>query len=93
MSFINGWKITDTDRLPPGTDRMAIVRPLVDAFSMLAFQEGLIHGDPHPGNVFAEHVEADSKGPARVRAVLLDWGIVQRMSPAERAGAARWVLA
>lgn len=91
MGFIEGWKITNLDRLPPGTDREALVKPLVDAFALLVFDEGLIHGDPHPGNVFAEPV--DGPGGRRIRAALLDWGIVQRMSKAERTGAARWVLA
>jgi len=92
MAFIEGWKITDVDKLPAGTDREAICLPLVDAFAALAFEVGLIHGDPHPGNVFAESLGGDGKEPRRFRAALLDWGIVQRMDPAARAGAARWVV-
>jgi len=88
MAFIDGWKITDVERLPPGTDREALARPLVDAFALLVFQEGLIHGDPHPGNVFVEQLPN-----GRLRAALLDWGIVQRMTPKERVSAARWVVA
>lgn len=93
MAFIEGWKITEVDRLPLGTDRAAICWPLVDAFATLAFEIGLIHGDPHPGNVFAEAVPAGPDGPRRIRAALLDWGIVQRLTLAERVGAARWIVA
>lgn len=90
MNFINGWKITDVDRLPFGTDRSKLSSDLVEAFAMLAFQEGLIHGDPHPGNVFVEPLE---DGSDSVRACLLDWGIVKSMERNERTAAARWVVA
>ena len=49
MVFIEGWKITDVDKMPYGTDRETMARNLVHAFAVLVFQEGLIHGDPHPG--------------------------------------------
>lgn len=49
MVFIEGWKITDLDRMPYGADRETLARDLVHAFALLVFQEGLIHGDPHPG--------------------------------------------
>ena len=49
MVFIEGWKITDLDRMPYGADREGLARQLVSAFALLVFQEGLIHGDPHPG--------------------------------------------
>lgn len=93
MGFIEGWKITDASKLPLGTDREAICGPLVDAFSALVFEIGLIHGDPHPGNVFTEVVPGEDGKPTRYRAALLDWGIVQRMNEKERRGAARWVIA
>mmetsp|Transcript_146786 Transcript_146786/g.471230 ORF Transcript_146786/g.471230 Transcript_146786/m.471230 type:complete len:1429 (+) Transcript_146786:147-4433(+) len=88
MAFIEGFKITDVGKLPAGANREAIARPLVDAFAALAFEEGLIHGDPHPGNIFVEQLPGGELRPA-----LLDWGIVQRMTLEEREGAARWVLA
>ena len=50
MVFIEGWKITDLDRMPYGADRETLARNLVHAFALLVFQEGLIHGDPHPGS-------------------------------------------
>eukprot|EP00435_Cladocopium_sp_Y103_P020679 s1269_g5.t1 len=53
MVFIEGWKITDLDRMPYGADREGLARNLVHAFALLVFQEGLIHGDPHPGVALA----------------------------------------
>lgn len=87
MRFVEGWKVTATERLPPGTDREALGKAIIEAFAGLVFDEGLIHGDPHPGNIFVEQV---GEG---VRPVFLDWGIVKRLSPEERAALARWVVA
>lgn len=90
MVFIEGWKITDLDRMPYGADREGLARNLVHAFALLVFQEGLIHGDPHPGNVFVEQVPGgDAK---QVRPVLLDWGIVKRLTHEERLAAAKWII-
>jgi len=43
MVFIEGWKITDLDRMPYGADREGLARNLVHAFALLVFEEGLIH--------------------------------------------------
>lgn len=97
MEFIEGWKITDVARLPPGTDRAALARQVLEAFALLTFDEGLIHGDLHPGNVFVEPVESsslpDSANKAGVRPVLLDWGIVKALSLEERTAVARLLTA
>ncbi|CAK9042793.1 unnamed protein product [Durusdinium trenchii] len=91
MVFIEGWKITDLDRMPYGADRETLARDLVHAFALLVFQEGLIHGDPHPGNVFVEPVPGSSNG-TKVRPVLLDWGIVKHIDQDERYAAAKWIV-
>ena len=75
MAFIEGWKITDLDRMPYGADREGLARNLVHAFALLVFEEGLIHGDPHPGNVFVQQVPG-GKNAKEVRPVLLDWGFL-----------------
>jgi len=90
MRFIEGCKITQTDRLPLGVDMQALMSTLVEAFAMLMFEAGLVHGDPHPGNIF---VEQTGEGPDSIRPVLLDWGIVRRLSPEERTKLAKWVVA
>jgi len=91
MVFIEGWKITDLDRMPYGADREGLARNLVHAFALLVFEEGLIHGDPHPGNVFVQQVPG-GKNAKEVRPVLLDWGIVKRLTVEERLAAAKWII-
>jgi len=88
MEFIEGWKVTDTERMPEGTDVAAFAMKLLDAFAVLVFNEGLIHGDPHPGNIFAAQSEDGSVHP-----VLLDWGLAKELTQEERFHTARWVIA
>lgn len=90
MHFVEGWKLTEVERLPPGTDRETMGSQLMEAFALLIFQEGLIHGDLHPGNVFVEQVR---DGPQGLRPVVLDWGISRRVTPAEQKAMAKWVVA
>lgn len=93
MAFIEGWKITQLHHLPPATDREALASTLVDAWAYLAFEEGLIHGDPHPGNIFVQPAPVDGDAQQHVRPVFLDWGIVKRADVAERNAMARAVVA
>jgi len=88
MEFIEGWKITEVDRLPAGTDVAALGTQILEAFAVLLFKEGLIHGDPHPANIFVEPT-----GDGHVRPVLLDWGIVRELTPEERLHCARYIIA
>jgi predicted unusual protein kinase regulating ubiquinone biosynthesis (AarF/ABC1/UbiB family) len=90
MDFIDGWKITEVHRWPAGVDRQDLAMRLVEAFGFLTFQEGLIHGDPHPGNVF---VQVPDLNPQKARPVLLDWGLVQQVNKSERLAMARWAVA
>jgi len=88
MEFIEGWKVTDVDKLPPGTDVAGLAKQILEAWSLLVFQEGLVHGDPHPGNIFVESCKDGG-----VRPVLLDWGITKELTPEERLHVARWMIA
>ena len=62
----------------PQDDRSALGAALVQNFLTLAFDHGLVHADPHPGNY------AFRRGPEGVRVVLYDYGCVQRLSDRER---------
>lgn len=90
MHFVEGWKITEIDKFPAGADLEAVGYQLWEAFAMLALEEGLIHGDPHPGNIFVETAGPHSHD---LRPVFLDWGIVRRMREPERVALAKWVIA
>lgn len=88
MQFIDGWKITETERLPASVDRESLASSIVEAWALLCFRHGLIHGDPHPGNVFVEHTPDGG-----VRPVLLDWGMAKRLTPEQQVLLAKLVVA
>ncbi len=69
MEFIAGTKISQID--VKQHDREALARHIVDASFRQLFEDGLFHGDPHPGNILV--LEGD-------RIALLDFGMVGRLT-------------
>jgi len=69
-----------------GTDVRSVCNELVDACGVLVFKAGLLHGDPHAGNVSVMRRE---DGPG-VMPVLLDWGMFYKMSEDERLSMCRF---
>jgi aarF domain-containing kinase len=59
-----------------------LLQALTDAYGSMIFGSGIIHGDPHPGNIF---VQEDGT------VVLLDCGQVKEINTAQRLGLARVV--
>ncbi len=67
MEFINGIKITDcTAMQESGISPSAVARLLNDVYAEQIFRLGMLHADPHPGNLFVQ------PGP---KLVLLDHGL------------------
>ena len=73
MRWVAGEKISVVSPLLTKRPRVFrdCVTALVDAHACLLFHGGLVHMDPHPGNVLID-VRADAAVP-----VLLDWGMHQ----------------
>ncbi|MGQ0508185.1 MAG: ABC1 kinase family protein [Myxococcaceae bacterium] len=69
MEFLQGTKISQIDLKKH--DRDVISRNLVDVSFRMLFEDGLFHGDPHPGNILV--LENDV-------IALLDFGVVGRLS-------------
>jgi ubiquinone biosynthesis protein len=69
MERVNGKKLSDIDAREH--DRHALARHIIDASFQQLFEDGLFHGDPHPGNMFV--LEGD-------RLALIDFGLVGRLS-------------
>ena len=73
MEFINGIKITDrTALLDAGISPSAVARLLNEVYAEQIFRLGMLHADPHPGNLFVQ------SGP---RLVLLDHGLTVPLKP------------
>ena len=60
------------------SERAALGTALVQNFLALAFDHGLVHADPHPGNY------AFRRSSSGIQVVLYDYGCVQRLSSRER---------
>nr|WP_301338546.1 AarF/ABC1/UbiB kinase family protein [Myxococcus xanthus] len=69
MEFIRGVKLNPAELSEP--ERKAIAQNILDASFRQLFEDGLFHGDPHPGNLLLleDH-----------RLALLDFGVVGRLS-------------
>jgi predicted unusual protein kinase regulating ubiquinone biosynthesis (AarF/ABC1/UbiB family) len=62
----------------------AVVATLIEIYVQMMLVDGLFHADPHPGNILVD---------ARGRVVLLDFGMVVRVSQPQRLALIRTVLA
>jgi len=78
MEYVEGIKANDYKKLDDlGIDRKLVARRIIEAFCQMVFKDGLIHGDPHPGNIL---VSEDAS------ITLIDFGSVVELSPVLRQG-------
>lgn len=82
MEFIRGVKISHAELSPE--DRREVAGHILDASFRQLFEDGLFHGDPHPGNILV--LEGN-------RLALLDYGVVGRLSRAMQETLVMLVLA
>jgi predicted unusual protein kinase regulating ubiquinone biosynthesis (AarF/ABC1/UbiB family) len=76
MEFVGGVGISDHGSLTAaGIDLSAVAQKLNDVFADGLFNHGVLHADPHPGNL---RVQAGPEGP---RLVLLDHGLTMDLEP------------
>jgi len=89
MTFLHGFKITDTEQLALfNVDKSALVKRVVHAYSTQIYVDGLANVDPHAGNLM---VSISDDGTARP--VLLDFGMVVTLSDKQRLGYCKLVNA
>jgi predicted unusual protein kinase regulating ubiquinone biosynthesis (AarF/ABC1/UbiB family) len=86
MDFLEGVRISDRDGLAAaGIDPGKVAETLNDAFADGLFRRGVLHADPHPGNLLVQ------PGPDGPRLVLLDHGLTMDLEPSFVATLARMV--
>ena len=77
MELIEGIKVTDREALvSAGIEPRSVAELLNDAFADQLFRRGVLHADPHPGNLLVQ------PGPDGPHLVLLDHGLTLALDPA-----------
>ncbi len=78
MDYVEGIKANDYKKLDElDIDRKLVARRIIEAFCQMVFKDGLIHGDPHPGNIL---VNDDAS------ITMIDFGSVVELNPIIRQG-------
>ena len=88
MDFVEGVKISDREALVAvSIDPSEVAETLNDVFADGLFRRGILHADPHPGNLLVQ------PGPDGPRLVLLDHGLTMGLEPSFVATLAQMVSA
>ena len=74
LDFVEGTRLNDVTA-EAGFDTERIARNIIESAFRQLFEDGLFHGDPHPGNVLVQ---------AGNRLALLDFGLVGRLTRAQQ---------
>ena len=76
MELAEGVKITDRQGLlDAGIDPQQVAKLLIDVYAEQLFERGVLHADPHPGNLL---VQPGPEGPVLV---ILDHGLTMAVPP------------
>ncbi len=80
-------KITDYAGITAaGIDRGEVARRLLDTYLKQIFEDGFVHADPHPGNLFVTPLGAENDPPRKWRLTFVDFGMTARVPEGVREG-------
>ena len=73
-------KITDYDALTAaGIPRRDVAKKLLDTYLKQIFEDGFVHADPHPGNLFVTPLGEAGESPRRWKLTFVDFGMTARV--------------
>ena len=73
-------KITDyADITAAGIDRGEVAERLLGTYLQQIFEDGFVHADPHPGNLFVTPLPSEDDGPVKWQLTFVDFGMVARV--------------
>lgn len=73
-------KITDYAEITrAGIERGEVAKKLLDTYLKQIFEDGFVHADPHPGNLFVTPLGADEESPRRWKLTFVDFGMTARV--------------
>jgi predicted unusual protein kinase regulating ubiquinone biosynthesis (AarF/ABC1/UbiB family) len=73
-------KITDyADITAAGIDRGEVAERLLETYLQQIFEDGFVHADPHPGNLFVTPLPREEGEPVKWQLTFVDFGMVARV--------------
>jgi predicted unusual protein kinase regulating ubiquinone biosynthesis (AarF/ABC1/UbiB family) len=73
-------KITDYASITAaGIDRSAVAERLLETYLQQIFEDGFVHADPHPGNLFVTPLPSSEGQPVKWQLTFVDFGMVARV--------------
>jgi predicted unusual protein kinase regulating ubiquinone biosynthesis (AarF/ABC1/UbiB family) len=80
LEDVSAIKITDYAAITKaGIDRAQVAERLVAVYLKQIFEDGFVHADPHPGNLFVTPVPGKDGEPATWQLTFVDFGMVARV--------------
>jgi len=87
-------KITDyADITAAGIDRGAVAEKLLGTYLQQIFEDGFVHADPHPGNLFVTPLPTEDGQPTKWQLTFVDFGMVARVPDSLRSSLRELVIA
>lgn len=85
MEYVNGINIDNTTLLKKNNYNLKEVSSLLaNCFSQQIFKHGIVHADPHSGNVFITKLKKDGKETNKLQLILLDHGLYKYLKKSLR---------
>jgi predicted unusual protein kinase regulating ubiquinone biosynthesis (AarF/ABC1/UbiB family) len=73
-------KITDYEAITAaGINRSEVAERLLGTYLQQIFEDGFVHADPHPGNLFVTPLPAEEGAPVPWQLTFVDFGMVARV--------------
>ena len=80
LEDVSAIKLTDYAAITAaGIDRSEVAERLIATYLKQIFEDGVVHADPHPGNIFITPVAAQDGEPTTWRLTFVDFGMVARV--------------
>jgi predicted unusual protein kinase regulating ubiquinone biosynthesis (AarF/ABC1/UbiB family) len=87
-------KITDYDEITAaGISRGDVAERLLGTYLQQIFEDGFVHADPHPGNLFVTPLPTEEGQPVKWQLTFVDFGMVARVPESVRDSLRELVIA
>lgn len=87
-------KITDYEAITAARiDRGEVAERLLDTYLQQIFEDGFVHADPHPGNLFVTLLPSNDGEPVKWQLTFVDFGMVARVPDSIKSSLREMVIA